>query len=165
MSSLAKCAIVVPISAAILFGQSLRVTPFQTDVKTPGVFSVTLDSPPEKAPVALQWEFSIPPVIAIRPVDITIGIAAESVGKSLACAARSAKPATRGVRYTCVLAGGQHPIANGSIAEVRYRAQWDVKGAPIRVAIENILGASADLSRIPMPNVGATIDIEEGPFP
>jgi len=42
---------------------------------------------------------------------------------------------------------------------VRYRAQWDVKGAPVRVAIENILGASADLKRIPISDVNVAIDI------
>jgi hypothetical protein len=160
MTSLAKCVISVLLSAVILFGQSLRVPPSRTDLKTPGVFSVTIDSPPGKAPVALQWEFSVPPVIAIKTEDITIGKAAELAQKSLTCAAMATKPAMqRKMRYACILAGGQNPISNGPIAVVEYRAQWDVKGAPIRVAIENILGASADAKRIPIPNADAIINI------
>jgi hypothetical protein len=148
------------ISAMILFGQSLHVPPSQTDLKTPGVFSVTIDSPPDKAPVALQWDFSVPPVIALSAADITIGKAAAAARKSLTCTIRTTKPAARGMRYACILAGGRDPIANGPIAVVQYRAQWDVKGAPIRVEIENVLGASADLKRIPIPNVDAIIDIQ-----
>lgn len=149
------------IFAMILLGQSLRVPPSQTDLKTPGIFSVTLDSPPGKAPVALQWEFSVPPVIEVTTADITIGKAAESARKSLTCAARSAKPAAqRSVRYACILAGGRDPIGNGPFVVVRYRAHWDPKGAPIRVTIENILGASVDLKRIPIPDVDVTINIQ-----
>jgi len=68
-------------------------------------------------------------------------------------------PPYGGSRYACILAGGQERIGNGPIAVVQYRAQWDVKGTPIRVAIENILGTSADLKRIPIPNADAVIDI------
>jgi hypothetical protein len=151
----------VLIFAAILFGQSLSAPPSHSDGKSPGIFSVILDSPPGKAPAALQWEFSVPAAIAIVPADITIGKAAQSAHKSLTCAARSSKPPVqRRLRYTCILAGGRDPIGNGSIAEVEYRPQWDVKGAPIRVTIENILGASADLKRIPMENVDARIEIQ-----
>lgn len=155
-----RCVTAALISAIILFGQSLSVPPTRTDLKTPGVFSLTIDSPQGKEPVALQWDFSVPPAIAIRTVDITIGKAAESARKSLTCAAQATKPTTRRrMRYTCVLAGGKDAISNGPIAVVQYRAQWDVKGAPIRVAIENILGASADLKRIPIPNADAIIDL------
>lgn len=124
------------------------------------MFSINLDSPLGKEPVALQWEFSIPPAIAITMADITIGKAAESARKSLTCAIKVAKPARqRGMRYACILAGGQEPISNGPIAAVHYRPQWDPKGTPIRVGIENILGVSADLKRILIPNVDANVEI------
>ena len=88
------------------------------------------------------------------------GSRASALSKSLTCALRTAKPRTqRRTAYVCILAGGQKPIGNGPVAEVRYRAQWDVKGAPIRVVIEKILGVSADLKRIPIPNVDAIINI------
>ena len=149
---------VIPMIA--LSGQSLSVAPSRTDLKTAGVFSVFIDSPQSKAPAALQWEFSVPPAIAIAPSDIAIGKSAHSAGKSLTCAKKAAPAKQRAVNYTCILAGGRQPIANGPIAEVRYRAQWDVKGAPIKVAIENILGASADLKRISLPNVDAMIEVQ-----
>ena len=160
MTSFARCLIFVLPSAVTLFSQSLLVPPSRTDLKTPGVFSVTIDSPPGKAPVALQWEFSIPPVIVIGLPDITIGKAAESAGKFLTCANRPNKPAIqRRIRVACILAGGKDPIPNGPIAVVQYHAQWDVEGAQIRVAVENILGVSVDLKAIPIPNVDEIIDI------
>ncbi len=160
MRSRSRYAISGLISAVNMFGQSLFVLPSRTDLKTPGVFSVTIDSPPGKAPQALQWDFSVPPVIEIATTDITIGKAAESARKSLTCAKKATTPAKqRGTRLACILAGGQDPIGNGPIAVVQYRAQWDVKGAPITVAIENILGASTDLKRIPIPNTDAKIEI------
>jgi hypothetical protein len=156
-----RSAISVLLSAGFLCGQSLQVSPSRTDLKAPGIFSVSLESPPGKTPVALQWEFSVPAVIEVTTADITIAKAAESARKSLTCAARSAKlAAQRSVRYACMLAGGRDPIGNGPIVVVRYRAQWDPKGAPIRVVIENILGASEDLKRIPIPDVNVTINMQ-----
>ena len=160
MTSFTAFVISVLISSSTLFGQSLRVPPSRTDAKTPGVFSINLDSPQGKAPVALQWEFSVPPAIVVSTGDITIGKGGESARKSLTCATKATTAAKqRATRYACILAGGQDPISNGPIAVVQYRPQWDPQGTPIRVAIENILGVSADLKRIPMPNTDAILDI------
>ena len=43
---------------------------------------------------------------------------------------------------------------------VRYRAQTDVHGAPIRLRIEKALGVSADLKRIEISDVDAVITIQ-----
>ena len=160
MRPVPKCVFSSLVSAVILLGQSLRVPPSTTHLQMPGVFSITMDSPRSKAPAALQWELSVPPAISIRTADIAIGKTAESAGKSLTCAAK-AKTQRRST-IVCVLAGGQELIPNGEIAEVQYRAQWEVKGTPIRVAIENIFGASADLKKITIPNVDAMIEIARG---
>ena len=98
-------------------------------------------------------------MIAVKAADIPIGKAAESARKSLTCAAKPGRE--RISRYACILAGGQDPIGNGQIAVVQYQAQWDPKGTPIRVGIENILGVSADLKRIPIANVDAVIEIRK----
>jgi len=74
--------------------------------------------------------------------DITIGKAAESAGKSLTCALRLPSP---------------HAAPN--CLYLRYRAQWDLKGAPARVVTDKIPGASADLKRIVIPGVDVMISI------
>jgi hypothetical protein len=160
MTFLVRWLTFVLLATVTLFGQSLLVPPSRTDLKTPGTFEVTIDSPSGKAPVALQWEFSIPPVIVINIADITVGKAAESVRKGLTCATRSNKLTThRRTTVACILAGGKDPIPNGPIARVQYHVQWDTQGAQIRVAVENILGVSIDLKPIPISKVDELIDV------
>jgi len=145
------------LSAVVLAGQTLKVPPSETDRQKPGTFTVMLESPQSKAPAALQWEFTIPPAIAVDAKGITSGKAASSAGKSITCAK---KPGGEGaVRYACILAGGKGALGDGPIAVVQYHAAEDVGGAPIRVAIENVLGVSADLKRVTIPNTEAIIRI------
>jgi len=73
--------------AAIAFGQTLHLLPFQAEKNAPRAFSISIDFLRGKAPVALQWQLSVPPVIAITTTDITIGKAAQAAGESLTCTA------------------------------------------------------------------------------
>lgn len=144
----------------VLCGQVLRIPASHTDRQTPGTFTVVMDAPQGKAPLALQWEFLIPPAIDVAIADIRIGKAAEAAGKNLMCAANSKTPAAeRGMRYTCILAGGPTPIGNGPLAQVQYRAKADVGGAPVRIVMEHIVGASPDVQSIAIPSVSGIITI------
>jgi hypothetical protein len=147
-------------TAVLLSGQSLRVAPSQTARSMPGILTVDIESPLGKAPAALQWDIAIPPAILVRLADIRIGKAAEASHKTLSCAASVKKSAGfGGVRYTCILAGGDSPLENGPVAQLQYRLQTDVYGAPIRVAIENVLATSADLKSLTIESVNAIIHI------
>ncbi len=137
---------------------ALRITQSATDLKSPGVLSIFLDSAQDNAPAALQWELSVPPVIAIDTADIKISKAAQAAGKSLTCARKAA--VQRRSRYACILAGGQAPIPQGPIAEVQYHVEWETNGTPIRVTFEKILGVSVDLKRIEIADVSATIEVK-----
>src|SRR5262249_17468453 len=131
------------------------------DSKTPGVFSVVMDSPEDQTPVALQWEFSIPPAVAVKTTDITIGEAAKAAGKAITCAIAAGEPVIPGgKKYACIVAGGVKRIGNGPVATVQYNAQADVKGAPIRIAIEKILAVTANSKLISFPNTAAMIEIK-----
>jgi hypothetical protein len=161
MTSLPRLVAFMSVAAVLLDGQSLRVPPSIVDSKMQGQFSILLDSPPEKAPVALQWELSVPPAITIERTDMPIGKAAESSGKSLTCAVKPGKASSPGgSRYACILVGGRDALGQGPIAIVHYRGQADVGGAPVRVGIENIVGVSADLKRIGIPKVDAIIKLK-----
>lgn len=146
------------VSAAVLTGQSLRVPPSTTRSGTPGSFSLILDLANGKVPLALQWEFSIPAAIAVSLSDIALGTEAASARKSITCASKTGSGGA--VRYACIVAGGQDPLRGGAIAVVQYRSKEDVQGAPIRVAIENVIGVSRDLQPISMPNVDAILRIQ-----
>src|SRR5260370_15535866 len=97
-----------------LWAQSLSIPPSLVARGSSGSLLLILDSPPGKAPVALQWEFTFPPNVSVDLADIAAGSAAESGEKSLTCrAVGDAKEAGKSAVYGCVLAGGQKPIPNG----------------------------------------------------
>jgi len=141
--------------ASALWGQFLRVSPTRKDRKGQGSFSVVLESPQDKAPVAMQWELQVPPAVAIAVADIMVGKAAEGAGKSLACAVMANQlRKDDGVRYKCILAGGINQMSSGAIAVVHYQVPAGGHRYPIRVAIESVVGVSLDLKSTAI--VGAT---------
>ena len=144
-----------------LCAQSLRVAPSETGRDTPGTFTVEIESPQARAPLALQWELSAPRAVAVKIADIRIGPAARSAHKTLTCAAvRETTSPPGGVRYRCILAGGQEPIGNGSLLEIQYRAQVDVQGAPIRITMDHIQGVAADLKAVRISDVYTILHIQ-----
>lgn len=157
MAPLVRLLTVGLLFAAFLAGQTLKVSVSETDRKKPGTFTVMLESPPGKPISALQWEFSVPPAIEVETTGIAAGKAASAAGKSVACAKKAG--GNGAVRYACILTGGTDSLRNGAVAVVQYRAGKDVGGAPVRVAIENVLGVSPDLKRLPIPNTDAIIRI------
>jgi hypothetical protein len=145
-------------SATLLTAQTLHVPLSHATHGTPASFSIVFDSPHDKAPAAIQWEISFPQAIEVDTSDIISGSAAESAGKSITCSKTAARTEAKGgVKFACILAGGQRPIGNGPIAVIHFVLQADVQGAPIRAPIENILGVTADLKRIAISNVDAII--------
>ena len=145
--------------AVALWGQSLRVPPSSTHRKSHGSFAVFLDSPQGQAPVALQWEFQIPPAVKISTADIAVGKAAESAGKSLACAVRTGRQAAGGTRYACILAGGVQPIPNGNIAVVRYEVPAGGRRERVGVILENAVGVSVEAKSTGIQGTTAVITI------
>jgi len=120
-----------------------------------GIFTIFLESPDNKAPVALQWDFTVPAALSIKIEDVKAGDAAKGAGKSVVCAPRKASATPP--RYTCILAGGTKAIPNGAIASVRYTAAENPGGAPIRVAIDSIIGTSKEAARIEIAATQAII--------
>lgn len=136
--------------ASLLAGQSLHVS--QTGGQA-GSLAIALESRPHKAIAALQWNIFFPPALSVELTDIVAGSAAQSAGKSITCA----KSAARGTKFACILAGGKKDIGNGTIAVIYFHLGSDVKGAPIRVPIDHVLGVTVDLKPVPMPSVDAIV--------
>lgn len=145
--------------AGALWGQSLRVPPSSTHRKSHGSFAMFLDSPQGKAPVALQWEFQIPPAVKIGAADIAVGKAVEAAGKSLTCAVRANQTAAGEARYACILAGGVKPITDGNIAVVRYEVPAGGRRGRVGVIIENVVGVSLDAKSTGIEGTTAVITI------
>ena len=148
-----KLVILGGVGAVVVMGQSLRIVPSKATGDTSGPFTVMLELSPGKEPVALQWEFAVSPVVAIRKTDIEIGRTAKLAGKSLTCVAKASNPGSQ----VCVLAGGQKVLGAGPIAVIKCRARAHTHREPIRVAIQNALGVSVDLKRIDIRGVDSVI--------
>jgi hypothetical protein len=120
--------------------------------------SLSIRRPAGRSLAALQWEISFPSALAVDLSGIVAGSAAQSAGKSITCA-KSFGGISRplGSRFKCILAGGSKTIGNGPIAIVYFRFQSDVKGAPVRVAIDHVTGVTPDLKPIAISDLDAII--------
>src|SRR5262249_13534590 len=115
-------------------------------------FLLGLNSPQGKEPLALQWDLTIPAGITVNREDILAGSAAESAQKTLACAALPQQHAV----FRCLVAGGQKPLPNGTIAVVKFQRQ-STHEAPAPVRISNAKGVGADLKEIKIPDAEASV--------
>lgn len=149
------------LASTSLWAQTLSIPPSLVTRGSPGSLLLTLQSPPEKAAAALQWEFTFPPNVAVELADITVGSAAASAEKSITCRARgNAKDAGQGSVYACILAGGLKPIPNGPIALVRYRVPMEIKQIAEKVQAGKAVGATVDLKSIEFAPAQGTIVVK-----
>ncbi len=148
------------LSFVAMWGQSLHVPASRADQSGEGSFSLLLESPDGKAPVAMQWQLLVPSMFRIGDADVKPGKAALASGKSVVCGAGGQKPGTEsGVRYTCILAGGVNRISNGPVAEVHYRVEAGVHVRRGQVTIEKVVGVSLDLRSTAMGGATAMITL------
>jgi hypothetical protein len=104
-----------------LFAQSFLIVPSTAPRGGAGSLLITLISA-GKEPVALQWKMMLGTEVTAAVEDIVAGDAAKTAGKAVVCAPVTA-PEQEGLTYNCILAGGQKPIANGTIFLVKYRVK------------------------------------------
>jgi hypothetical protein len=151
--------VVFAAASAGLWGQSLSIPASTVTHGASAVLRLTLNSPPGKAPVALQWELTIPPNVAVDVADITVGSAMESAQKALSCrlVERARDP---GTVYACVLAGGQKPIPNGPVAAVRYRVPVEIRHIAEKVRVGKVVGSTLDLKKLDLEGAEATITVK-----
>ena len=126
-----------------------------------GTLLLTLQSPPGKAPLALQWEITFPQNVAVDLEDMVAGSAAQSAEKFLTCRAfEKTKDTAQGSVYGCILAGGEKPIPNGPVAIVRYRIPAEIRQISGKVRVGKALGVTADLKKIEIEGVQAAIVVK-----
>jgi hypothetical protein len=142
---------------ATLLAQTLQVTPSTVARGASSSFLIRLDSPSQTSPVSLQWDLAVPKQILVNASDIVPGSSAESVEKSLACAAAMQD---RDVSiYRCILAGGPKTMRSGTVAIVKYAALKGGHPGKIQVRIQKALGVSKELKKMELPNAEGTITI------
>jgi hypothetical protein len=149
------------VAAVELWGQAVSVPASSAKRGESGSFVIRLDSPSGKSPVALQWEVYLPMGVVVAVADIMPGSAAESVEKPITCSpAKNRDEKDKGSTYACILAGGQKPIPNGSIAVIRYRIPQDVQQISGPVRVDHVLGVSVDLKKIDLAKAQGAISLQ-----
>jgi hypothetical protein len=137
-----------------ILGQDLRLSPVSGAPGERVALEVLLNSPAGKAPLALQWETVFPAQLldpeGNRPET---GAAAKDSGKSVTCAVRKA------YSLICVLAGGQKPITNGSIAIFYFRIRADARVGTSTFRTQAAEAATLDLKEIALEDAEGTLTV------
>jgi hypothetical protein len=150
--------ITLALASTGLWAQTLSIPPSLTARGSSGSLLLILDSPPGKAPAALQWQFTFPPNVSVDMPDIIAGSAAESGQKALTCRlVGDAKETGKSAVCACIVAGGQKAIPNGPIAIVRYRVPREIRQIPEKVRAGKVVGVTADLRSIEIPDAQGAI--------
>src|SRR5262249_12261069 len=137
-----------------LYSQSLRLTGGSVRRGESINLSLILESPPGKAPLALQWELAYPsPQIGAEEKDLVRGDAAGAAGKSLTCRGQAEDAGT--YFYRCILAGGQNPIPNGPVAVVKCQARSRARTGVAAIRIRNAQAVSSDLKKVEIAPIRA----------
>ena len=114
-----------------LLGQSLKVSSGSAAAGQKVSLDLTLECPTGKEVLALQWEVSFPSqAVTFDGKGPQAGAAAVAAGKTLTCAARKKDAST----WVCILAGGQKPIGNGSVATLPYQVQANAPAGAKRIS-------------------------------
>lgn len=141
-----------------LFAQSLRLSSASAARGDLAAIEISLESPAGKEPLALQWEAQIPmgrmSLIGGKPV---LSPTAEEAGKSLNCAVTGKTAETQTLR--CILAGGQKPIPNGSIAMLKLKIAQHAQTGSAHIRVQQGLAVSKDLKQISLDAVDTVVTI------
>jgi hypothetical protein len=146
-------AILTLILSAGMSAQSLHILP-SPHSSADASFRILLASPPEKAPVALQWDLSLPRGVSFKRV--VAGQSAASAQKTVTCSplAAEAKEATAS-RYRCVLVGGQSPVPEGPLATVTYTLSQELREATIRLT--KVISVAQDMKQVNLEDSQITV--------
>src|SRR6266567_7520212 len=149
-----KCALLMILSVGG-WAQSLQILP-SPPFRAAGSFQIMLVSPKTKEPVALQWRLSVSNGITLNISDIAVGSAAESAQKTITCASvRDEQQQNNESTYACILAGGQRPIPNGSLATVRVTVRPGLRAG--KVLLRGAIGVLPDMTQVDFPDAEGEI--------
>lgn len=135
------------LAAAALSAQSLQISSAAAPGENSQTIEISLKSPPEKAPVALQWEVIFPATeLALAERDVVIGPAGEKAGKAVACAVKG--KTAESARLVCILAGGERPIQNGIVAILKPKMARNAPVGHAPVRLERAIAVFGDVTEV-----------------
>lgn len=138
------------------FAQSLSVSSASVKQTQRGSILLSLASPSDRRPIALQWDLLYPDdELAIRTDDLVTGSAASEAGKVLTCA----MPPKQKL-YRCILVGGQKPISDGPVAIINFQVLRRARVGAAAIQIRNPIALSPKAQRIDLSTVEGRIAID-----
>jgi hypothetical protein len=151
------CALVLTLSipaAAKVFSVSKVSLPRAKE----GVVEISLASPPDKIPVALQWEMDVPARLLNSGLP-QAGDALQKAGKSIACSGKW-KTAPESYTFLCIAAGGSQIIGDGVIAILRVSIPADAKAGTRPVKIDKAHAVLPNLKKVQIKDTQGSITVE-----
>ena len=125
---------------ATLFSQTLEFSSAGAPTGGRVTLEIALRSPAGKAPVALQWETSIPAgQLSLVDRNLAPGPALQATDKSLNCSVKLARTkGTAEFTSVCIIAGGLAPIPDGVVALLRIQVAPDAAAGFHRLRVKGI---------------------------
>ena len=140
------------------YGQAVEIAPPAAVARgSADIFRIVFKPGEGKPVAAVQWDLVYPEGLRIEPAGVVSGVAAESAGKSVTCAARPAEGRKR--RLSCILVGGVQTLAAGAIAIVRFEAGANLAAGKVSVALEKVTGVSPSVQSAAMKGSVAEISV------
>jgi hypothetical protein len=137
-----------------LLGQTSSISSVTKAAGEVVTLTIKAVSQPARAPVALKWEVVFPAQLMEMETDgPEMGSAAKDSGKSLQCMAR--KP----YACTCMLSGGENPIADGTIAIFHFRIKASVSPTTTTLRVEKTEATAVDLQKWTLNDIEVTVII------
>ena len=140
-------------------GQILRVLPVTATAGEWVTIQISLESAPDRAPAALEWDTDIPfnqlelesERMARAPLLV------KDAGKSLACAVPQRRADTQLLH--CLLTGGLKSIPSGVIVLLTLKLPERVQTGPARIRLEHALGVTRDLKELPIDSAEGVVNV------
>jgi len=138
-----------------MFGQTLSVSSISGAPGDRISIHVSLESTPAQPATALSWETIFPAgLLEVEGDGPEVGSAAKESGKLLTCAMRQP------YLYVCLLAGGQKPIANGSVAVFRFKIRADAHAGESTLKVDRVDAVTKDLKPVKLGGAEGHVAIQ-----
>jgi len=144
--------------SAPLFGQTLKVLPVAGAPGETVVFEISWDAPPAATASSIEFEAVVPAqVIEEDSAGSVSARAAEGSEKTLTCAAH------KSYLYSCLLAGGRLPVANGPVGQLQFKIKADARVGTSFFRIAHAEAVTRDLSKVMLNDTESEIVVNSHP--
>lgn len=112
-----------------------------------------------REPLIVQWDFVFPPnLLQLEPSYPKVAPSAYKAGKTIACTGKWLKAPVSYVQ-TCMVAGGNLPVPDGSVAVYRFTTAKTNKRVQAPLQLDKVQLLMPDLKRVDLKKTDASLAI------